>query len=40
MRSQFAVHKVYDFTAEDVAQAQRDISSRGTTGKLLVRVSE
>ncbi|CAD6585675.1 MAG: hypothetical protein TREMPRED_004209 [Tremellales sp. Tagirdzhanova-0007] len=35
----FVVHKVYEFTAEDVAQAQRDITSRGTTGKLLIRVS-
>ncbi|KAK8869993.1 hypothetical protein IAR55_000563 [Kwoniella newhampshirensis] len=36
----FAVHKVYELTAEDVAQAQRDISGRGTTGKLLVHVSD
>ncbi|WWC85262.1 uncharacterized protein L201_000124 [Kwoniella dendrophila CBS 6074] len=35
----YAVHKIYNFTAEDVAQAQRDISSRGTTGKLLIKVS-
>ncbi|WRT66914.1 uncharacterized protein IL334_003879 [Kwoniella shivajii] len=34
----YAVHKVYDFTAEDVAQAQRDISGRGTTGKLLIKI--
>ncbi|KAK4684070.1 NADPH:quinone reductase, partial [Tremellales sp. Uapishka_1] len=32
-------HKVYDFTAEQVAQSQIDIASRGTTGKLLIHVS-
>jgi len=36
----FTVHKVYNFTGEDVAQSQRDISGRGTTGKLLIKVSE
>ncbi|WVQ78262.1 hypothetical protein IAT38_000346 [Cryptococcus sp. DSM 104549] len=36
----FAVHKVYELTAEDVAQAQIDIARRGTTGKLLVHVSD
>ncbi|WWD15729.1 hypothetical protein CI109_100151 [Kwoniella shandongensis] len=36
----FAVHKEYELTAEDVAQAQKDIASRGTTGKLLVHVSD
>ncbi|WVQ78264.1 hypothetical protein IAT38_000349 [Cryptococcus sp. DSM 104549] len=36
----FAVHKVYELTQEDVIQAQKDISGRGTTGKLLVHVSD
>ncbi|WWC61368.1 uncharacterized protein I303_103949 [Kwoniella dejecticola CBS 10117] len=36
----YAVHKVYGFTAEDVAQAQKDIQGRGTAGKLLIKVSE
>lgn len=35
----FAVHKVYPFSAEGVKQSQIDISSRGTTGKLLIQVS-
>jgi NADPH2:quinone reductase len=38
--AQYAVHKVYPFTAEGVAQTQIDMSSRGTTGKLLVHVSD
>ncbi|KAL1411184.1 NADPH:quinone reductase [Vanrija albida] len=35
----FAVHKVYPFSEEGVRQTQVDISSRGTTGKLLIQVS-
>lgn len=29
----------YDFTTESIRQAHRDISSRGTTGKLLVKIA-
>ncbi|WWC69660.1 uncharacterized protein I206_103603 [Kwoniella pini CBS 10737] len=36
----YAVHKVYGFSAEEVAQAQKDIQGRGTTGKLLIKISE
>ncbi|GFZ44358.1 hypothetical protein JCM24511_02080 [Saitozyma sp. JCM 24511] len=36
----FSIHKVYPFTVEGVAQSQRDMASRGTTGKLLIHVSE
>ncbi|WVR04998.1 hypothetical protein IAU60_002010 [Kwoniella sp. DSM 27419] len=38
--TKFAVHKVYEFTEEGVRQAQEDLASRGTSGKLLVRVAE
>lgn len=37
---QFSIHKVYPFTVEGVAQSQTDITSRGTTGKLLIKVAE
>ncbi|KAG8848239.1 hypothetical protein FRB96_001277 [Tulasnella sp. 330] len=33
------IHKDYPFTAEGVQQAQKDITSRGTIGKLLVNVA-
>ena len=33
------VHKIYNFTAEDVAQAETDIASGGTTGKLIIKVA-
>ncbi|WVN85189.1 uncharacterized protein L203_100334 [Cryptococcus depauperatus CBS 7841] len=36
----FEVFKEYDFLAEEVAQAQKDLQSRGTTGKLLIHVSD
>ena len=39
-RTQFYIHKTYPFTAEAVAQAQTDIASRGTTGKLVVEISK
>ena len=32
------VHKEYPFTAEGVAQAQQDITGRGTAGKLLIKI--
>jgi len=35
----FNVHADYPFTAEGVIQAQKDITSRGTTGKLLIKVA-
>ncbi|KLO09266.1 NAD-binding protein [Schizopora paradoxa] len=34
------VHKVYPFTAEGAKQTQIDITGRGTTGKLVIQVSE
>jgi NADPH2:quinone reductase len=37
---QFTIHKEYPFTAEGVSQSQIDISSRGTVGKLLIKVSD
>jgi len=37
---QFTIGKEYPFTAEGVSQSQIDISSRGTVGKLLIKVSE
>nr|XP_019002340.1 NADPH2:quinone reductase [Kwoniella mangroviensis CBS 8507]OCF65801.1 NADPH2:quinone reductase [Kwoniella mangroviensis CBS 8507] len=36
----YAVHKEYGYSAEDVIQAQKDIQGRGTTGKLLIKISE
>ncbi|ORX39667.1 hypothetical protein BD324DRAFT_640883 [Kockovaella imperatae] len=33
------IHKTYPLTAEAVAQAQVDITSRGTTGKLIIEVA-
>lgn len=33
------IHKEFPFTAEDVAQAQKDISGGKTIGKLVIRVS-
>lgn len=35
---QLSIHKVYPFTAEGVAESQKDIASRSTTGKLLIKV--
>lgn len=37
---QVKVHKIYPFSAEGVQQAQRDITGRGTVGKLIIGVSE
>lgn len=34
------VHKVYPFTVEGAQQTQIDITGRGTTGKLVIQVSE
>lgn len=34
------VHKVYDFTEEDVQQAEKDLTSGKTVGKLVVKVSD
>jgi NADPH2:quinone reductase len=39
-RPQFSIYKVYPFTAEGVAQTQLDITSRSTTGKLIIHVSD
>ncbi|RSH80798.1 hypothetical protein EHS25_006967 [Saitozyma podzolica] len=36
----FSIYKVYPFTAEGVAQTQLDITSRSTTGKLIIHVSD
>ncbi|TYJ52558.1 hypothetical protein B9479_006848 [Cryptococcus floricola] len=36
----FEVHKEYPFTAEGIIQAEKDIAGRGTTGKLLIHVSD
>ncbi|ODN89135.1 NADPH2:quinone reductase [Cryptococcus wingfieldii CBS 7118] len=36
----FEVHKEYPFTAEGIIQAEKDIVRRGTTGKLLIHVSD
>lgn len=36
----FVVHKTYGFTAEEIAQSQKDIASRGTTGKLIIKVAQ
>jgi len=33
------LHKIYPFTAEGVKQSQRDITGRGTTGKLIINVA-
>lgn len=33
------VHKEYPFTAEGIQEAQRDITGRGTVGKLIVRIA-
>ncbi|KAK1924668.1 hypothetical protein DB88DRAFT_486367 [Papiliotrema laurentii] len=33
------IHKVYGFSAEEVAQAQTDIASRSTIGKLVIKVA-
>ncbi|WVQ98535.1 hypothetical protein IAU59_005661 [Kwoniella sp. CBS 9459] len=38
--TKYAVHKVYDFSEEGVRQAQVDIEGRGTSGKLLIHVSD
>ncbi|OCF38778.1 NADPH2:quinone reductase [Kwoniella heveanensis CBS 569] len=38
--TKYAVHKIYDFTEEGVRQAQVDIEGRGTSGKLLIHVSD
>lgn len=35
-----SIHKIYPFTAEGVAESQKDIASRSTTGKLLIKVAE
>lgn len=40
LTTQFTIHKEYPFTAEGVSQSQIDIVSRGTTGKLLIHVSD
>lgn len=37
---QLSIHKIYPFTAEGVAESQKDIASRSTTGKLLIKVAE
>lgn len=37
--SQVTVHKVYPFSAEGVAQAEEDIASRNTSGKLVINVA-
>ena len=34
------IYKDYPFSAQGVQQAQRDITSRSTTGKLLIKVSD
>ncbi|RSH95745.1 hypothetical protein EHS25_000837 [Saitozyma podzolica] len=34
-----SIHKVYPFTVEGVAQSQLDITSRNTTGKLVIHVA-
>ncbi|KDN43188.1 GroES-like protein [Tilletiaria anomala UBC 951] len=34
-----SVHKDYSFSAEGIKQSQIDITSRGTTGKLLIKIS-
>ncbi|KAL7422161.1 NADPH:quinone reductase [Cryptotrichosporon argae] len=36
----FPVHKVYPFSEDGVRQTQKDIQSRATTGKLLIKVAE
>jgi NADPH:quinone reductase len=33
------VHKEYDFTAEGLQEAQKDITGRGTVGKLVVKIA-
>lgn len=35
----FEIHKEYPFTSEGVRQTQVDIQSRGTTGKLLIKIA-
>jgi len=35
----YQIHKEYPFTAEGVKQSQVDIQSRGTTGKLLIKIA-
>ena len=37
---QVKVHQIYPFTAEGVQQSQRDITGRGTVGKLIIAVDE
>jgi len=32
------IHKEYPFTADGVKQSQRDITEKGTTGKLVIKV--
>ncbi|TYJ52548.1 hypothetical protein B9479_006837 [Cryptococcus floricola] len=36
----FEVYKEYPFSAEGVIQAEKDIQGRGTTGKLLIKISD
>ena len=33
------VHKEYEFSAEGIKQSQVDITGRGTTGKLLIKIA-
>lgn len=33
------IHKEYTFSADGIRQAQEDITGRGTTGKLVVKVA-
>lgn len=33
------IHKEYDFSAQGIRQTQEDITGRGTTGKLVVKVA-
>jgi hypothetical protein len=37
--AQVTNHKVYGFSREEVIQAQKDITSRSTTGKLVIKVA-
>jgi len=34
------IHKEYPFTAEGVADSQKDLADRSTTGKLVIKVAE
>ncbi|EIW70223.1 hypothetical protein TREMEDRAFT_38859 [Tremella mesenterica DSM 1558] len=36
----FTIHKIYDFSPEGVSQSQIDIASRGTVGKLVIKVAD